>query len=150
MIETTEWMDAVGLRLEPKWLRVIDALKYNRNDEQTDDESVFGEKPFSRHFALCGRMAFDVDIDCLISSWNKQKSCDTSEYVGAVCNHDLCAILEHDMLKQDELNVAGVTIVPKMMTDGQVCLAMLSSFVQSLVHMLSLADLINISQESVQ
>ena len=61
-----------------------------------------------------------------------------------------CAILEHDRLKQDELNVAGVTLVPKIMTDGQVCLAMLSSFVQSLVHKPLLADLINIFQESVQ
>ena len=57
----------------------------------------------------------------------KQKSSDTIEYIGAICNHDLCVILEHNVLKQDELNVAGVTDVPKRMA---------RHFVPSFIHML--------------
>ena len=125
-MDMTELLDAAdsspeSWRLEPKWLR--DTYKRQISTDTTE----------SLKAADSSRVSL------------KQKSCDTSEYVGAVCKHDLCAILEHDMLKQDELNVAGVTIATKMMTDGQVCLAMPSSFVQSLVHMLLLADNINIS-----
>ena len=130
-MEPTDLMDAAGSspeswRLEPKWLRGT----YKRQISTDMKESL--------EAVDSNRVSFE------------QKSCDTNEHVGAVCNQDLCVILEQDKLIQDGPNVAGVTFVPGIMTDGQIYLAMLSSFVQSLIYMALLADFINIFQESVQ